>query len=71
MQRQAMGVVLHIVLLLNYCIAHLILMTPALVTPVFFLPLSGRIYLSLTVFPPLLHLCSVPRYLLKGDFPPA
>lgn len=41
MQRQAMGVALHIVLLpfLNYCIAHLIRTTPAY-PPAFFCPLG-------------------------------
>ncbi|PJH27946.1 hypothetical protein CUT99_26680 [Klebsiella pneumoniae] len=42
MQRQAMGVALHIVLLpfLNYCIAQLIRTTPALLSRLFF-SLSG------------------------------
>ncbi|ARA44671.1 hypothetical protein D0S46_14740 [Klebsiella pneumoniae subsp. pneumoniae] len=42
MQRQAMGVALHIVLLpfLNYCIAQLIRTTPALLSRLFF-ALSG------------------------------
>ncbi|QGR06845.1 hypothetical protein CTZ24_10635 [Pantoea phytobeneficialis] len=42
MQRQAMGVALHIVLLpfLNYCIAHLIRTTPAY-PPAFFCPFAS------------------------------
>ena len=35
----------------------------------FFCHLAAAFHRSLTGFSPLLHLCSVLRYLLKGDFP--